>query len=313
MPENGPIQNRGRGRMLQIAAWVLGTIWVIVGFAVWDAADDGLPKAAVGLVGFLGVGVFMSMHSTGARHLAPDADAAMAADPRPPVVYLRSFDTDDTPSNVEWALCEIMDDVGPFVAVGRPGDTLPPMGASRAYRSDRDWQPYVRDLMSRAALVVMLAGKTEGLRWELRECLRRVSPKRLVVLVPKDREAYDAFGLGAREAAPQIRLPAYPARDLQRFHASDICALAYFDDDWRGHVSAFPKAFFRGRHHEIATSSTRAPERLRLALAPVARAAGLPIRMPGTNFIMIGFLVWLVIGVATLAVLGTLLYLGILE
>ncbi len=87
------------------------------------------------------------------------ADEAMARDPRPPVLYLRSFadDGDATlapgrsalvrygqqilaPVTPEQEMADILADVGPVVAIGKPGEPLPELGAARLYVADADWQ-----------------------------------------------------------------------------------------------------------------------------------------------------------------------------
>jgi hypothetical protein len=51
-----------------------------------------------------------------------------------------------------------MSKIGPFVAIGRPGERLPQLGAIRLYVADPEWQEMVTRLMSEAALVVLRAG-----------------------------------------------------------------------------------------------------------------------------------------------------------
>jgi hypothetical protein len=305
-------QSRSKGRFYKIVAVVLGVASALVILPLIANAKD-LERAGYGLAGFVAMVVVMWLWGMGRRHLAPDADAAMASDRRAPVVYLRSFEDDDTLGNVEWALCDVMEDVGPFVAVGRPRDTLPPLGASRSYRKNEDWQDYVRGLLDRAALVVMLAGKTRGLQWELSQCSTRLSPERLVVLVPSDRQAYETFERNARDSGLKVRLPPYPQDRAARFKAGDICGLVHFDRSWEGSFSAFPKALFKGASHEWSSSGTRAGERIRLALRPVAEATGLPVRQPRTNFVLIGFLGYSAAVLAFIGVMAWLLATGRLK
>ena len=88
---------------------------------------------------------------TGWKYDVLRAADVIAADTRPPVVYLRSFQDDGRspvggvagiflkvgswffPIGFEQALAAIMNRVGPFVAVGRPGERLPELGANRFY------------------------------------------------------------------------------------------------------------------------------------------------------------------------------------
>lgn len=111
----------------------------------------------------------------------------LAADRRPPVLYLRSFDDDDVPlptivsarrpflelfsirgadpfeESLAWELATY----GPVVAVARPGRSAASLGAAREHLSDETWQQQVGERVEDAAVVVMAIGVTQGLRWEL--------------------------------------------------------------------------------------------------------------------------------------------------
>ena len=133
------------------------------------------------------------------------ADEAMARDPRPPVLYLRSF-ADDGASMIEasrWSLirrgtrlaapvtpeqeiAEFLARIGPVVAIGKPGEPLPELGAARLYVSDEQWQDKVLELMRQAALVVVRLGASPGLLWEIERSLERLPRRRLVFSVLGD-------------------------------------------------------------------------------------------------------------------------------
>jgi hypothetical protein len=292
-----PQRSQARGRLYQGVAIGLG---VVVGLPLLAviAKADGLERASWGLLAFVIGTALALLHEYGGRHLLPTADEVMASDTRAPVLYLRAFEDDDEAQILEYSLAEVMQDVGPFVAVGRPGDKLPPLGASRSYQPDDNWQSYVLDLLDRAVLVVMLAGRTQGLQWELRQCAKRIEPHKLVLLVPNERASYEGFEVSARNAGLPLTLPPFPDRDAAPHEAANLSGLVYFDRSWRGEFSGFPRAFWVGTSHEIATSSTRAKERIRLALKPVVEAAGLPIRMPRTNYpviVLLGCIAFVVI------------------
>ena len=103
-------------------------------------------------------------------------------DVRAPVVYLRSFQVDKRLSRrplaigrvissrtEEEQLVEALRESGPVVAIGRPGERLPRLGAQRMYVEDAEWQQQILSWFTRAALVVIHvpAKPTEGLTWEL--------------------------------------------------------------------------------------------------------------------------------------------------
>jgi hypothetical protein len=149
------------------------------------------------------------------RHIAPSASDAMRADPRPPLLYLRSFANDSSavvddhgsnaydrivgwvgPPSPEEEMARILQRAGPVVAIGRPGEELPQLGAARLYVADDAWQSAVLALMRQAQMVVIRVGASPGLRWEIEQALRRV-PRRRIVLAFQGRDA--------RRAAPEVQ------------------------------------------------------------------------------------------------------------
>jgi hypothetical protein len=135
-----------------------------------------------------------------ARRLeAVDADRAMVLDPRPPVLYLRSFADDDQaliddegsalarrsmqllrPPSPEEELAAFLRRLGPVVAIGKPGEPLPELGAARLYVAHDAWQAKVRSLMAQAGLVVVRVGTSPGVLWEIEQALAHVPRPRLV-------------------------------------------------------------------------------------------------------------------------------------
>lgn len=128
---------------------------------------------------------------------------ALEAD-RESILLLRSFDDDaltlrstvlagsiGTPTlptariRFEEYLVWILKLFGSVVAIGRPGESLPELGAVRTYWSDDQWQDAVRQTAMRSRGIVMIAGSGEGLRWEM-ERLRAwgLLSKTLIVLPP---------------------------------------------------------------------------------------------------------------------------------
>ncbi len=118
----------------------------------------------------------------------------LRSDPRPPVVFLRSFRMDKRSYGTFGA--QIANEmvleqtfaptVGPFVAVGRPNECVPSLGAPRIYikgkkkvvspEDDKSWQLVVERLLKESSLVVFSAElddvvPPEGIDWELRTAL----------------------------------------------------------------------------------------------------------------------------------------------
>jgi TM2 domain-containing membrane protein YozV len=140
---------------------------------------------------------------TGWKYDAVPAEDVLANDPRPPVVYLRSFEADNeillrpkgfwnraalvcfdymATFSPEQELAEFLQHVGPVIAIGRPGEALPELGAARLYVSDDDWKAKVADMMTRSRLLIIRTGDTRNLRWEIEEAMARV-PRRQILFV----------------------------------------------------------------------------------------------------------------------------------
>ncbi len=294
-------QSRAKAFGLRFLAGVIG----LAGLVMLSNAQDlrGGEAAALGLAGMVLFGVAFWAATRAKRHSAPLAEDVLASDPRAPVLYLRSFETDTGMVNQEEALADIVHEVGPFIAIGRPGEVLPRLGAARQYVGDDEWQPYVRDMLDRSRMVFMLAGKTEGLGWEINEAFERLDPRRLVILVPEDAPAYKSFQKGA--VARGMSLPDYPSKVESRHKAGGVIGLVHFDTQWDGSFRPFVNATFRGQSHQLAG----APKiRLKLALEPVYNALGIEWKKPRRNWTLIGLLSYF--GLAVLVLL-IFIWLGI--
>jgi len=209
-------------------------------------------------------------------------EEVVAADPRPPVLYLRSFGVDDqvqVPTRGGWArlmalsnyaasvspeqeLTFMLERIGPVVAIGRPGERLPELGAARLYVGDDDWRRVVGEFMDNAALVVIRAGETANLWWETEEALRRCSPARvmIVALEPKgtlaafERRFAEAFGKpAAPPPVPGSRMLATVLPLLFPYGNRDG-TIIYFDRDSRPHEEPL---VFRLTWSGVALSSFR--------------------------------------------------------
>ena len=100
------------------------------------------------------------------RETAPMAPDRIVSLEQSPVLYLRSFEDDQRAARLKGQLTEeehlasVLSQIGPFVAVGRPGEALPTVGASRVYLGDDQWQPTVESLLRGSRLVIIRTGRT---------------------------------------------------------------------------------------------------------------------------------------------------------
>lgn len=125
------------------------------------------------------------------RYLQLPANKALALDRRTPILYLRPFAEDlrkmsfGRPYTYEETLVSILDDAGPVIALGKPGERLPPLGAIRVYITDAglgsDWRSQIRNRLAEARLVVIQAGTTKNLLWELDAAVALNKPERVVL------------------------------------------------------------------------------------------------------------------------------------
>ena len=198
-----------RGVLVKMA----GANLIILCFA-YVALEEAVPNwplwlVAITLVAFVVAARFgIMLLRTGWKYEALPASEAMARDPRPPVIYLRSFHEDDdvlifaggrvwnslrpllafvppfyfVAASPEQELAAILQRIGPVVAIGKPGERLPELGAARMYVSDDTWRATVDDLLKKAAIVLIRAGTTPNLWWEIDEAMKLVPRQRVVIV-----------------------------------------------------------------------------------------------------------------------------------
>ena len=156
--------------------------------------------------------------------MTPTVAQALAGDNRAPILLLRAFDDDKVLfQNANPALAgrdntleelpqRVAATAGPVITIGRPGETLPPPGASREWVSDDAWRQRVVSWLDQCQNVVMIMGRlgnqASGLRWEIDQIRRLSDPTKVVLVLPPVHppeirlrwEAYrEVFGVGLPE------------------------------------------------------------------------------------------------------------------
>ena len=196
--------------------WAAGLVLAAVNVAIpvlafslmqEDATVRALGDAWVILATMVSLALFISVVQLFRRSQqweALSADEALQRDPRPPVVYLRAF-TDDgqmavrghhwqdrvfgkwagalTLTSPEQELAFILQRVGPVIAIGKPGERLPELGAARLYVGHDTWQQTVLDMLRRSSLVLARAGASPGVQWELDQVLSLAQRSKVVILI----------------------------------------------------------------------------------------------------------------------------------
>jgi hypothetical protein len=164
---------------------------------------------------FIALGSIRSLVREGEAALGERADLIVTLDPRPPVVFLRSFRDEeavalmDVRRGILWVFTSLprllfsgslkdpslrnrrLEEVvvrsirklGPAVAIARPAAPLE-LGASRAYVQDVDWKAVVDKWIDRAGVILMLAGLTPGLHWELQRIFEKGKANILLCIFP---------------------------------------------------------------------------------------------------------------------------------
>ena len=154
-------------------------------------AIQGAVFAAVGMLGTVWIG-------RGRRLWPVDTRVILESDPRPPVIYLRSFSADEHTSlpvstfgpvglpgaTDEEIVVRALHSVGPVLAIGDPAEKLASLGAARVYVANDRWHAVVSDLVSVAQLVVLRAGTTPGIAWEVERLVKAVPGDRVIFYVP---------------------------------------------------------------------------------------------------------------------------------
>jgi hypothetical protein len=178
-------------------------------YAIWAAgAVAGLAVAAVvpgghalfGSLTFLPFALTGGrMFDTGRRRLALRLDEVRALDSRPPLLLLRSFADDNlplerrfrllgsllqAPFTLEELIVDCLWAVGPVMAIGRPEETLSPVGAPREYVADAVWQERLLSSLDESSWVVGILGDSAGVMWEFRQVDARGASDRFVLIFP---------------------------------------------------------------------------------------------------------------------------------
>ena len=141
----------------------------------------------------------------GRRHGALNVEELMEnSGKQPPVLYLRSFVFDNPQAKKKWYMRSLelklreeevivppFSMLGPVIAIGKPNEGLPRLGASRTYVSDKEWQGAVLELMRQACFVVIAIGdsedlQSEGLQWEIHQAIKILEPTQLLFYLAQD-------------------------------------------------------------------------------------------------------------------------------
>jgi hypothetical protein len=88
----------------------------------------------------------------------------------------------------------IVAQLGPFVALGNPIDSLPPDGAIREYAPDGAWQERFTQLSQDASCIVIALSESENLQWELQWISQSRMCQKLCLFTPPRPPRKNEFG-----------------------------------------------------------------------------------------------------------------------
>lgn len=261
-----PQRAAGMSKRTHAAIYImLGILIVVIGLPLVLALRPG--GALLGPAVILIVAAMYAMFTRARRVLQPSADAAQQGDPRPPILFLRSFQDDryklrervrvagvptNQPLRMEEALAVRFRDFGPFLAVGEPGEGLPQLGAARAYLSDDQWQAAVLNWIREARLIAMLCGPTRWIHWEMQNIIRFQRLDRVLLLLPPGRKPGSAAARRRQErwdnTIRSLEQTPY-ASALRQLQIDDILLVQFRPD---GRIRAFRSASDLVQDYELA-------------------------------------------------------------
>ncbi len=223
------------GRIASTVCFCLGSVVLLAGFlVVFGILTTSLRSsfiAQIVLVPFFFSSWKLARLALRLRSLT--AEATLKTDQRPPILYLRRFMSDEDselrpflPSwwgplrkrRIEERDTEFLKSLGPVLALSRPGERLPPLGASRVRFNDTDWRTKVAKLMQKSQLIVFQAGLSDGLIWEMKQAFGLEPFKPILVCISREENAvtnkqqrYESFRRTLAREFPSIAsiLPQY--------------------------------------------------------------------------------------------------------
>jgi hypothetical protein len=144
-----------------------------------------------------------SLNVYGRRHAKPLADELVSRDQRPPVLILRKFGDDEklryTFKTYPWGSFESrlnnkLKVYGPVIHLMNPRDEIPSLEGPSPLPVDYNrWRESVLLALGQARVIVMIAGNSLSLLWELSQITERGLLHRTILLIPPY-FGKDAFG-----------------------------------------------------------------------------------------------------------------------
>lgn len=186
----------------------------------------------------------------GKKLAARNAHDIIRRDSRKPVLFLRSFADDGeriravgyadvkTAKTEESIMVKKLKTLGPVIAIGRPGEELAEIGAARIYVPHANWQQVALLLMKHSRCVVMKAGDSPGLHWEMAALRQYVDPRKVVIRIPKAPKLGQSFSdlredkEGNQQAYKRFRESMYRSMQVELPEMIEEFNYIGFDRNW---------------------------------------------------------------------------------
>jgi hypothetical protein len=220
----------------------------------------------------------------GRQYAAQASAKRIISDSKPHLLYLRAFRSDPSTAkqafdalsfvnpllglqSEEEQLAEVLQPFGGLIAIGRPGESLPTLGAAPIYTSDEEWKDVVKRQIQAAQLVVIRAAAGENVLWELTQAVKILNPQKLLILlVDMKVKDYESFRTRANSI---LDVPLPESTRLRRYRR--VSEFIGFDAGWKPSFFALRDPFFRGVSFK---------RRCKYALKPVFESFGLEWQAP---------------------------------
>ncbi len=172
-------------------------------------------------------------------------------DARAPILYLRPFREDrralswrprlllsslvprlgESRSVDEIVLNSCVTD-GPVLAIGRPGEVVPPLGAARVYVDGEDWQSVVKSLASSSRYLVLVVDPTAGVLWEIEHSIIQGWYRKTLYVLTSLEHLPDRWHAIEKIAGSKFYETTTNLRPVALFKSSDawVVLMARFDD-----------------------------------------------------------------------------------
>jgi hypothetical protein len=190
--QRAPSRLRNVGSQRPLLGWTLiaTAVIVVVGDGLMATESSGV-NSITSLVAQLGFFFILMARSA----FQPSAYTVLREDDRKPVLLMRSFIDDErlnwlksegsfVDSSLESRLTSHFAHYGPFVAVGAPSEQMPVIGAARIKLTNAEWQDQVVRWIDGSVVILMMAGVTDWVEWELKQVIAHNALGRLIICFP---------------------------------------------------------------------------------------------------------------------------------